>query len=103
MLEDTAAKRHEDRDTASEVQGGNVDIKDDPLEENLLVDVSENLSHKDILWLVMSEILGIIFIEMWLAIGEGLCPGKSLLHVKLSLIKFLCQKAYRLSRENSVA
>ena len=49
VLEDTAAKRRDDRDTASEVQGGNVDIKDDPLEENLLVEVSENLSHKDIL------------------------------------------------------
>ena len=49
VQEDTAAKRCDDRDTASEVQGGNDDIKDEPLEENLLVEVSENLSHKDIL------------------------------------------------------
>ena len=41
---DTAAERHDDRDTASEVQGGSVDIREDPLEENLFVEVSENLS-----------------------------------------------------------
>ena len=44
VQEDTAAKRRDDRDTASEVQGGSVDIREDPLEENLFVEVSENLS-----------------------------------------------------------
>ena len=42
----------------------------------------------------MSESLGDIFIEVWLSVGEGVCLGKSLLHVKLS--SNLCVKRLRL-------